>query len=331
MRNDDLRRLLIAVAALAIGWSVHALAQERRPAGPPNAGAAEALELVALQLRIDDVLGSDVAQLEAAWKAAVARPDRGAAGRALQQSAERLFALVAARLAANGSLSPADRAAATAGLAEARSLFASAHGADGDRAPGLMRALDALAIADPMAPRVQLRSVRTDVEEWQASAPPPPRADMGAPTLPGTFTSPIALTWIGFGPDRVGVRGPARDGQPDAEFEIRYARGVQIVQMVNLSMASPTGQLCCQAWSTAGQQFHFLGVGAPGSPAVGNAAGFSPQLGYAPETLRLYAPAPQWFTPGWRVVATVVFADGTYISGSTVVGGGAAGTVAMVR
>jgi hypothetical protein len=154
--------------------------------------------------------------------------------------------------------------------------------------------------------------------------PPPLPTSTGSGAIPpaAPTSGPVTLTFVGTSPDRIGVRGPAPDSQPDAEFEIRYARGNNLVQMVNLSMAAPNGQLCCQAWSTAGTEFHFLGVSTPGTGVLANAMGFTPTLGYPPETLRLHAASPEWFTAGWRVVATVVFTDGTYISGSTIIGGG---------
>jgi hypothetical protein len=158
------------------------------------------------------------------------------------------------------------------------------------------------------------------VTQYPAAVPGPTGTGPVPPA--NSQTGPLMLAWIGTSPDRIGVRGPGMDGQPDAEFEIRYARGDKLVQMVNLSMVAPNGQLCCQAWSTAGTQFHFLGVSTPGTGVLANSTGFTPTLGYPPETLRLHAASPGWFTAGWNVLATVVFSDGTFISGSTIIGGG---------
>ena len=205
--------LLLPVAAVGQGQGQGAGASGPWLPAPLMQGhvqAAQALELVSLQLRVEAAMGTDPAWQRAAWDAAVARPDPAAAAAALQLTADRLFAFVEARLGANPALAPADRARAVSRLADARRLWAFARGADSDREPALTRAFEALAAADPRAARPQLRTAQADVANWVGSmlqqtvaaparpltAPPTVAADPGgtggatAPFPPGVAVAP---------------------------------------------------------------------------------------------------------------------------------------------
>lgn len=331
--NRDLRRFWIGIFAIAV-MAAPAAARANPQDAPSEARLREAALWRAAALQLDVVVGQRtessraeaLTQVVADWRA---RPDT------IDVLAE--IALLKPRGAAYLSPTfapdarwPADEPPGVYALVAQRELAAAridfTYAAAAATSPGqpLARAARVYGwtIGRTDAP-TNFDNLDRDVAAAMASAPGPSplvQAAAGAVAYPGTVTSGVTLKWVGFGTDRVGTRAPAPDGQPDAEFEILYPSRSQPVQMINLSMASPSGQLCCQSWSTAGQQFHFLGVGDPRTGVLGNASGFSAQLGAAPETLRLYAAASQWFTPGWNVVATVVFADGAFISGSTVVG-----------
>lgn len=221
--------------ALFGAMTIPARAQEAPPVlSPPElvsgyVGVAETLELVSLQLRIETLLGADQAWLQRAWDSAVARPDRPAVLTSLALTAERLFSFVDARIDAAAQLSALDRARARARLADARVLHAYAHGADGDRRPAFERALGALALTNPQAPRVDLRSVPADVARWLAGAldrsvaapsadpasgagetgavAPMPVPGTPAPVTPSS-SAPTAVTPVAAADTPVGVTSP---------------------------------------------------------------------------------------------------------------------------
>lgn len=182
--------------------------------------AAQALELVSLQLRVEAAMGTDPAWQRAAWDAAVARPDPAAAAAAIQLTADRLFGFVEARLNTNPALAPAERSRAVARLADARRLWAYARGADSDREPALTRAFEALAAADPRVTRPQVGTVQADVASWVASmlqqtVAAPARPVTAPPTFAADPGSTVGVT-APFPPGVAVTRPPTRPG--DAIF-----------------------------------------------------------------------------------------------------------------
>jgi hypothetical protein len=198
--GPNVRPRASSLLALILGLLLLPMAAVGQGAAPPgpwlpstlmlgHVQAAQALELVSLQLRVEAAMGADPAWQRAAWDAAVARPDPAAAAAAIQLTADRLFAFVDARLNANPALAPAARARAVARLADARRLWAFARGADSNREPALTRAFEALEAADPRVARPQLGGVQADVANWVASML---QQTVAAPARPVTAPPTVA-------------------------------------------------------------------------------------------------------------------------------------------
>lgn len=195
-------------------------------------------------------------------------------------------------------------------LAAARSGLANAAAAGASPGPALGRAARAYGLTNGLTDLASnFDRLDADVAAAMgpvAAAPPPPFA---APPPNGD-----GLRWMGVQGDRVGQTSGALDGQPDVEFELTFPMTAPPVQMINLSLLDPAGNLCCQAWSTADARFRFLGVSAPGGTP---AQAFAPVLGYPPTTVRLHASGAELFARRVGVQATVVFANGTYWTART--------------
>lgn len=159
-----------------------------------------------------------------------------------------------------------------------------------------------------------IRSLPTDAVVTQGSAP--------AGGVVVTQQAPrMSLEWIGSQRDVVGAMGPGADGRTDIEFSLRHDSGAKPLAMINLTMRGTDGQLCCHAWSTYDAQYSYIGLVDLRNPSVIGPNGRATQgLGQMQPDLRIIASGADLFIAGTVAVATIVYADGTFVQADARVG-----------